>query len=137
MAKSFIPRVSYKDVDLKDFGGCGKLRVFATSTQVVATIFSNMVNIAVENGMDVKYARDHIDEVVNKYYSDYLKECIRECVYAEDDGKYVKLDEEDILWMDDDLYQTIVETVEEVNTPLVQKDGEGTKNVPSTHSEEA
>lgn len=97
MAKTFIPKVNHKDIDLSLWGGQGTLRLKAMSGATSARLTEELIKRGKQEGFTVEQIQAHPEEFDAMFNVPMAMIAIQLCAEIQDDfGVWRKLTEEEV-----------------------------------------
>lgn len=129
MAKSIIPQVSFKDIDLTEYGGEGIVRVRGMNSGTASIVSSKLQRLALADGYKLSEFVNNEEELNLRYNSNLILYTVELCSeIEEEDGTFRHLTSFEVENMPPALLMDIYHTSLEMNSfPLVQKNGEELK----------
>ena len=124
MAKTFIPKVSYKDIDLSLWGGEGVLRLKAMSGVTSAKLSEELLKRGKAEGFTVEEIRAHPEEFDAMFNVPMAMIAVQLCAQIEEDGKWRSLTEDEVADIPTNFLSYLFEELQGLNeVPLVQTAG--------------
>ena len=133
---AFLPKVNFRDIDLAEYGGEGKLRVRGQTAGISSAIANKVMEMAKKDGINISAIRP---KDLESLYTLYAAECsvllIEKCTSIEEDGKFRPLTKEEVENLPQDLFMDIRGLIDGMDSfPLEPTAGEEAKKERSKHT---
>lgn len=128
MAKAFVPRVNYKDIDLSMWGGEGTLRLNAMSGETSAILSTELIKRGEKEGFTIEQIRENPEKFDAMFNVPMAMISIQLCAEIEEDGVWRKLTEEEVKYLPTNFLSYLFEELQGLNDfPLAQTAGAESK----------
>ena len=133
---AFLPKVNFRDIDLTEYGGEGKLRVCGQTVGISSAIANKVMEMAKRDGINISAIRP---KDLESLYTLYAAECsvllIEKCASIEEDGKFRPLTKEEVEDLPQDLFTDIRGLIDGMDSfPLEPTVGAEAKKERSRHT---